>query len=187
MTQILMLDSTGTPIRWAGLHKVASYYANGKVIVELGEHRFQLSGGVPDRRVGARSKLIASSIVMIRGRHRLMPGHERVTLNKWTLFARDRRVCAYCAGQHAEDHLTMEHVIPLSRGGRHHWMNLVTACRACNHRKGSRTPEEVGMPLAYVPYVPNRYEGFILKNRSILADQMAFLLASVPKHSRLHA
>lgn len=123
---------------------------------------------------------------MIRGRHRLMPGHERVTLNKWTLFARDRRVCAYCGGRHAEDHLTMEHVTPLSRGGRQSWMNLVTACRACNHRKGNRTPEEANMPLVYVPYVPNRYEGFILKNRNILTDQMAFLMASVPKHSRLH-
>ncbi len=80
----------------------------------------------------------------------------------------------------------MEHIVPLSRGGRHLWMNLVTACRGCNHRKGNRTPEQSGMTLLYVPYVPNRYEGFILKNRSILADQMAFLMASVPRHSRLH-
>jgi hypothetical protein len=185
MTQILMLDSSGTPIRWAGLQKVASYYANGKVIVELGDHRFPLYGGLRQLS-GRRSELVASSIVMIRGRHRLMPGHEKVTLNKWTLFARDRHVCAYCAGRFPEDELTMEHVTPLSRGGRQAWMNLVTACRGCNHRKGSRTPEEANMPLAYVPYVPNRYEGFILRNRNILADQMAFLLASVPRHSRLH-
>ena len=44
-----------------------------------------------------------------------------------------------------------------------------------------------GMPLLYVPYVPNRHEAFILANRRILADQMAFLLAGVPRHSRLWA
>ena len=66
-------------------------------------------------------------------------------------------------------------------------MNLVTACRACNTRKASRTPEEAKMPLVYLPYVPSRWEDFILANRHILADQMEYLLAKVPAHSRLHA
>jgi hypothetical protein len=43
------------------------------------------------------------------------------------------------------------------------------------------------MPLLYVPYVPNRHEHFILRNRRILADQMEYLLAGVPRTSRLHA
>ena len=81
----------------------------------------------------------------------------------------------------------MEHIIPLSRGGRQSWMNLVTACRSCNTRKGSRTPQQAGMPLLYVPYVPNRHEHFILRNRRILADQMEFLMAHLPKSSRLHS
>ena len=42
------------------------------------------------------------------------------------------------------------------------------------------------MKLHYVPYVPNRYEAFILSNRKILADQMEFLLQGVPKSSRMH-
>jgi len=42
------------------------------------------------------------------------------------------------------------------------------------------------MPLLYVPHVPNLHEGFILRNRRILADQMEFLMAGVPRHSRLH-
>jgi hypothetical protein len=42
------------------------------------------------------------------------------------------------------------------------------------------------MPLLYVPYVPNRHEHFILRNRRILADQMEYLLAGVPRTSRLH-
>ena len=46
--------------------------------------------------------------------------------------------------------------------------------------------EQAGMPLLYIPYVPDRHEHFILRNRRILADQMEYLLASVPKTSRLH-
>ena len=62
---------------------------------------------------------------------------------------------------------------------------LVTACRPCNHRKGPRTPEQAHMPLLYAPYVPSLWEDFILRNRRILTDQMEFLMAHVPKSSRL--
>ena len=65
-------------------------------------------------------------------------------------------------------------------------MNVVTACRACNHRKSSRTPEQARMPLLYAPYVPSLWEDFILRNRRILADQMEFLMAHLPQSSRLH-
>ena len=65
-------------------------------------------------------------------------------------------------------------------------MNSVTACRPCNTRKGNRAPEQANMPLIYIPYVPNRHEHFILRNRRILADQMEYLLAGVPRTSRLH-
>ena len=62
---------------------------------------------------------------------------------------------------------------------------LVTACRPCNHRKGPRTPEQAHMPLLYAPYVPSLWEDFILRTRRILTDQMEFLMAHVPKSSRL--
>ena len=80
--------------------------------------------------------------------------------------------------------LTVEHILPVSRGGRHEWTNVVTACRSCNTRKGNRRPEEANMPLLYVPYAVCRNEGFILSNRRILADQMVFLQTSLPRHSR---
>ena len=79
--------------------------------------------------------------------------------------------------------LSRDHVKPVARGGRDSWTNTVTACRRCNTRKGSRSPEQAGMPLLYVPYVPDRHEHFILRNRRILADQMEYLLAGVPKSS----
>ena len=83
--------------------------------------------------------------------------------------------------------LSRDHINPVSRGGRDSWMNSVTACRSCNTRKGNRTPEHADMPLLYIPYVPNRHEHFILRNRRILSDQMEYLLAGVPRTSRLFA
>lgn len=181
--KILIIDSHGQPVRWALMQRAARYYASGKVLTELGESVFGMVGGVQES-TGARSELLTSSIVMIRGRHRIPFGHAHVGLTKHRLFARDRQVCAYCADHFAESDLTVEHITPVSRGGRHEWTNVVTACRSCNTRKGSRRPEEAHMPLNYVPYAVCRNEGFILSNRRILADQMAFLQVSLPRHSR---
>jgi len=50
--------------------------------------------------------------------------------------------------------LTLDHVMPRHRGGRHTWENLVTACKSCNHRKAGRTPQEAKMQLMTVPLQP---------------------------------
>jgi hypothetical protein len=62
---------------------------------------------------------------------------------------------------------------------------VVTACKKCNTKKNNHTLDEVGMKLVYVPYTPVHHEHMIFKNRRILADQMEYLLAGVPKHSRI--
>ena len=94
-------------------------------------------------------------------------------------------LCAYCGDDFHEGELTREHIVPFAQNGRDHWMNVVTACRACNARKANRTPEQARMPLLYAPYVPSLWEDFILRNRRILVDQMEFLMAHLPRHSRL--
>jgi len=71
--------------------------------------------------------------------------------------------------------------VPLSKGGRDIWENVVAACFHCNSRKGGRTPQQASMPLLAVPYRPSWIEHLILSNRNILADQMAFLKNHLPK------
>lgn len=71
--------------------------------------------------------------------------------------ARDQWACQYCGSQ---SNLTIDHVMPLSRGGRSTWENVVTACRSCNGRKGSRTPDEAGMPLRKPPKRPAGVFGY---------------------------
>jgi 5-methylcytosine-specific restriction endonuclease McrA len=76
-------------------------------------------------------------------------------------------------------------VLPESRGGPWTWTNLVSACAVCNNRKAARTPEEAGMPLVYLPYVPSRFENFLLEGRNIRADVHEWLAKRLPKGSRL--
>jgi 5-methylcytosine-specific restriction endonuclease McrA len=116
--KILIVDSQGQPVRWALMQRAARYYASGKVVTELGENVFGMAGGVQEA-TGLRSEFLTSSIVMIRGRHRIPLGHAHVGLTKHRLFIRDRQVCAYCGGHFSEGELTVEHILPVSRGGRH--------------------------------------------------------------------
>ncbi|WP_026999092.1 HNH endonuclease [Eisenibacter elegans] len=75
-----------------------------------------------------------------------------VMLNRHNIFRRDHHQCQYCG---AVKDLTLDHVLPRSRGGRSSWENLVTACKRCNSRKGDLTPEEANMPLRKKPFKPS--------------------------------
>lgn len=78
--------------------------------------------------------------------------YKRVMLSRKNVLKRDRHTCQYCGGT---DDLTIDHVVPKSRGGRDTWENLVAACVACNNQKGDLTPEEAGMRLARQPFRPS--------------------------------
>ncbi len=72
-------------------------------------------------------------------------------LSRRNVFLRDGHACMYCG---ATGDLTIDHVVPRSRGGNSSWENLVACCRACNLAKGYKTPEEAGMPLRRKPVRP---------------------------------
>ena len=84
-----------------------------------------------------------------------------VRLSRRNVMLRDAFQCQYCAKTLPIRDLTIDHVIPSSRGGGDSWENLVTACRPCNLRKGRRTPEEAAMRLLRVPAMP-RWSGPML-------------------------
>lgn len=183
--KILKLSAQGLPQSWISLEAAVLHYAAGDVRWEAGSPVAVFRGGI-NAFTGRQSVVRINSIIGTKGVPRIDPFRLTPGLTNLKLFARDRNVCAYCGDEFPSDEITREHIIPLAQSGRDEWMNVVTACRACNHRKGSRTPEEAHMPLLYTPYVPSLWEDFILRNRRILADQMEFLLAHLPKGSRLH-
>ena len=71
----------------------------------------------------------------------------RVRLSRRNLFARDANRCQYCGKKFKTTELSIDHVVPRSRGGRTVWNNVVCACMKCNVRKGGRTPHEAGMAM----------------------------------------
>lgn len=180
---ILLLDVTGAPYQWVSWQSAATYTAVDRVHRLVGEIRYTVHGGV-SRITGKRTSVEISSIMALYGRHPRAWDLCPPGLSNHLLFSRDRNLCCYCGSQKTASQLSRDHISPLARGGTNTWMNVVTACLRCNHVKGCRTPQEAGMSMLYVPYVPSRQEGLILRNRRILADQMDFLCELLPRHSR---
>jgi 5-methylcytosine-specific restriction endonuclease McrA len=77
--------------------------------------------------------------------------YRKIVLSRHNLMKRDGNRCLYCG---STKNLTIDHVLPRSRGGRDTWENLVTSCNHCNVSKGDRTPEEANMKLAQKPFRP---------------------------------
>ncbi|MFN3466683.1 MAG: HNH endonuclease [Candidatus Brocadiales bacterium] len=89
-----------------------------------------------------------------------------VKFNRRNIFARDENRCQYCGCRFSTYELSLDHVLPRSRGGRTTWTNVVCACTECNKRKGGRTPEEAGLKLIRRPFVPKHSPIITLKLNS---------------------
>jgi 5-methylcytosine-specific restriction endonuclease McrA len=76
-------------------------------------------------------------------------------LSRVNIYARDRNMCQYCGVVFARIGLTLDHIVPRSKGGRNSWENLVTCCQPCNRKKADRTLEECGMTLLHRPRPAN--------------------------------
>ncbi len=82
--------------------------------------------------------------------YRRIPRQTR-SLSRKNILLRDHHTCQYCGRRGPAGELTLDHVLPRSRGGASSWENLVAACRPCNNRKGDRLPEEASMNLRKRP------------------------------------
>jgi 5-methylcytosine-specific restriction endonuclease McrA len=186
--QILRTDASGMPLEWIDFREVVRLHCLGLVAYAWGSPLFELRGGI-NARTRQRSTIEVNSIVATRGpRHaveKLRAGY-LPPLNNPALFRRDDHLCLYCGEHFPARRLSRDHVRPLSRGGKDHWSNVVTACLRCNGHKAGRTPEQAGMELLAIPFVPTHAEYIFLQGRNVLADQMAFLRAHFPRTSPLH-
>lgn len=91
-----------------------------------------------------------------------------IRLTKREILRRDDYTCQYCGVK--KPRLTIDHVVPRHRGGKHSWPNLVTACEACNLKKGGRTLQESRMSLLRTPYEP-RATAIYLYGANLPANQ----------------
>ena len=81
---------------------------------------------------------------------------QTVRFNRRNVFARDANRCQYCGRRFPTSELSLDHVIPRSRGGEATWENIVCSCVKCNVKKGGRTPKEAHMKLVCEPKKPRR-------------------------------
>ena len=181
--RLLSLDAHGRVRDWINWQDATCLYARDAVAWTLGDPCLRVHGGT-SRMTGEQSVIELHPLVASRGHARSHALSPTPTLTNTALFARDANLCLYCGNEYSRSALTRDHVVPVSKGGRDVWENVVCACFMCNSRKGGRTPQQAGMPLLAVPYRPSWVEHLILSNRHILADQMAFLKSHLPKRPR---
>ena len=94
--------------------------------------------------------------------------YRKVHLSRSNIFIRDGYKCIYCG---SEDNLTIDHVIPKSRGGNNTWKNMVSCCGRCNVTKDNKTPEEANMNMLHKPYVPTYIEFIERSDGGIIDDK----------------
>lgn len=113
--------------------------------------------------------------LVIRLVHYVRLPHRKVPSTRTAVMLRDAFTCQYCGETPGRHLLTVDHVIPRSRGGRHDWGNLVTACTRCNQKKGSLTPDEAKMHLIQRPFEPT-YVALVLLSNPIAAERWEHLM-----------
>ena len=101
----------------------------------------------------ASSQVAAPDVIMLKKYGEIPP--RRINLSKINLARRDHYSCQYCGKPLPIKAVTVDHVMPRSRGGGNSWENCVSACSDCNSRKADQTPQEAGMRLRGKPVKPN--------------------------------
>lgn len=168
---ILKISPSGLPQCWLDIYSAVTELVSGRTLYSFGEICTTFHGGVNSD--GVQSSIDIPQILVGRQNPREFRRVPQL-LNK-TLFSRDRHRCLYCGDTFHPSVLSRDHIVPISRGGKDAWTNVVTACKRCNNHKGNRLLSECGMELLAIPYTPNRHEYLYLANHRILADQMEYL------------
>jgi 5-methylcytosine-specific restriction endonuclease McrA len=134
---VLVLNATYEPVNICAARRALVLLFKGEALVEeqYDHHTINLNP--------------LPSVIRL-NRYRRVPQRRHVVSRK-NILLRDRNTCQYCAEVFSPVKLTLDHVLPRSRGGKNSWENLVACCTPCNHRKADRTPEEAGMPLLHYP------------------------------------
>lgn len=141
-THVLVLNATYEPIHVCGIKRAAVLLLKEKAeVIEAGSGELHAE----------RTSLPRPAVIRLRT-YAPVPRHNRRRLTRRAVFARDDWTCQYC-GAHSD--LTVDHVIPRSKGGSSEWENIVACCSSCNRRKADRLPHQARMFPATTPRAPH--------------------------------
>lgn len=162
MDAVLVLNADFTPINTTTLLRGFVLVTKGKAeILKGGEKPILTSVG----------EFVRPLIIRLLSYVNFRPVKSRVSRHK--IYKRDNHECVYCG---TKQDLSIDHVIPRSRGGDNSWGNLVSCCKKCNTKKGNRTPEEANMKFIKKVEVPKTFCGvFTVEAERIYNDYMTSL------------
>lgn len=139
-TQVLVLNASFEPIHICGVKRAIVLIVKG---LAQSEHNTPYV---------MRSPSIAIPVpAVIRLMHYVRIPYRKKAYSKNHIFLRDNHTCQYCGKTANASELTLDHILPQSRGGRSVWENLVTCCKVCNSKKGDLTPKEASMQVLNKP------------------------------------
>jgi 5-methylcytosine-specific restriction endonuclease McrA len=144
VSHVLVLNATYEPLNVVSVRRAVLLLLKEKAeIVEAAE------AWLRSERMALQIPLVIRLVYYVR-----IPRRFALPVSRRTVVARDHYTCQYCGIQPGRSNLTIDHILPRSRGGETRWENVVAACGPCNRRKGNRTPDEARMPLACRPRRP---------------------------------
>lgn len=139
-SQVLVLNASYEPIHVCGVKRAIILIVKG------------LAKSEEDTPYVMRSPSIAFPVpAVIRLVHYVQIPYRKRAFSKRHIYLRDNHTCQYCGRTGAGNELTLDHILPQSRGGKSVWHNLITCCRPCNSKKGDLTPREAGMQIRNKP------------------------------------
>jgi len=180
VSQVLVLNAGWTPVRTVSVRRAIGLLCR-EVARVVDPEDYRTYDFITWADLG---ELFSDGDVILSPRLRV-PVPEVIVLHRYTglprrhpifsrrnLFLRDHETCQYCGATPGTRELTIDHVVPRSRGGRTEWTNCVLACGRCNRRKGNRTPEEAGLRLRTAPRTPPpRFALGLLPGRRVSWEQ----------------
>lgn len=139
-TQVLVLNASYEPIHICGVERAI-------ILIYKGMARSE-----QDTPLVMRSPSTVMPVpAVIRLVHYVNIPYKKKAYSKKHIYLRDNYTCQYCGKVGNPNDLTLDHILPQSRGGKSVWHNLVTSCKRCNTRKGDQTPREAGLTLLNKP------------------------------------
>jgi 5-methylcytosine-specific restriction endonuclease McrA len=160
--QVLVLNSTYEPVNVCSTRRAVVLLLKEKAeVIERGTGLIR----------SEREAFVAPVVIRLRSYVRLPRAANR-RLSRRAILARDGFRCQYCGSTR---HLTIDHVVPRSRGGLDSWENVVTSCAPCNVRKGACLPSEVGMSPSRKPRPPLPGDFVLASNRIVPEAWLPYL------------
>lgn len=159
--QVLVLNNDYTPVSVTNMVRGFKLVFKGKA--EIIEH-VEDDPIVTDQKTYRRPSVIRLLKYVILPFKKLKPSRDNI-------FRRDGNICLYCP---SKNDLTIDHILPRSRGGANTWENLGTCCTKCNSKKGDKTPDEAGMKMRHRPFKPSYT--YFMKNFAKVHEQWTMYL-----------